>query len=75
MSNYSVLTCNRYTSEKTCDTIDEAIAWCAMRERDTNDGYARVVSHDGRLVADTSGPWKRDGMSAYERLEVSGDAL
>jgi hypothetical protein len=72
---FSVFTCNGYTSEKTTDTLSEAIAYCQMRERDSGDGFARVVSCEGRLVADAEGAYPARGLSAYERLESSGDAF
>lgn len=54
---YCIITCNGYTVEGTAATLLGAIAECARRETASGDGYARVVSHDGKLVADADGPF------------------
>jgi len=71
---YQVLTCNGYTTEQSCETLSEAISACIHKETVSNDGFVRVVSHNGRLIADCEGEWPVYGMSAYERQEVSSDA-
>lgn len=71
---YYVLTCNGYKIEQSCETLSEAIKVCGQNETASNDGFARVVSHNGKLVADIEGEWAEYDMSAYERLERSFDA-
>ena len=54
---YHVLTCNGYTIEATWPTLHEAITDCDKRERTTGDGYARIVSQDGQIIADADGAY------------------
>lgn len=53
--NYVVLTCNGYQVERRARTLSEAIGMCNELERLSNDGYARVVMLDGRIIADAEG--------------------
>ena len=71
---YQVLTCNDYITEQSCETLSEAILACIHKETVSNDGFCRVVSHNGRLVADSEGEWQVYNMSAYKRQERSFDA-
>lgn len=52
---YYVLTCNGYRVEALAATLRQAVGLCQSLERDAGDGYARVVSLDGRIVADAEG--------------------
>lgn len=54
---YHVLTCDGYHVEAVESTMRLAVARCRSLERESGDGYGRVVSHDGRLVADSEGPF------------------
>jgi len=70
---YYVLTCNGYTVEATAETLDEAVRLCSERELATLDSYARVVSYDGRLVADADGPREeRHGSPPYDAATATG---
>jgi hypothetical protein len=54
--SYYVLTCNGYKVEReNIPTLREAIAECIELERVANDGYVRVVTLDGQIVADAEG--------------------
>jgi hypothetical protein len=55
---YHVKTCNGYQIEGTFESLAEAIQFCRAREEKAQDSYARVVSCDGRLIADAAGEWK-----------------
>lgn len=59
----------------TATTVGEAVRLCRELELATNDGYAVCAWRGSRLVADAEGPVNSPGMSAYERLEASGDAF
>lgn len=54
---YSVLTCDGYRVESVWPTLHEAVAECGERERATGDGFARLVSLDGQLIADAEGSY------------------
>lgn len=70
----TILTCNGYTPEASTRDLSDAAGLCALLEEQASDGFARVASHDGQLIADSEGLWERHGLSAYERLECMGDA-
>lgn len=67
---FTILTCDGYTAEETAETLTGAIAACLRRERESGDTFARVVSHNGQLVADSEGAWRPRSMSTYERQEA-----
>ena len=52
---FLVKTCNGYRVEEVQSTIERAIAACRRREKDSADGFARVVELNGRHVADAEG--------------------
>jgi len=57
---YVVLTCDGYRRETEASTLRSAIRAAIDLERRTKDGFARVVSLDGRLVADAEGAYPRE---------------
>ena len=60
-----ILTCKNYRIEaRDLPSMEAAIKACGDLERAANDGYARVVSEDGMMVADA------DGEYAYESRYV-----
>lgn len=70
----TILTCNGYTAECSTRDVSDVAGVCALLEEQNNDGFARVASLDGRLIGDSEGLYESTGMTAYERLERSGDA-
>ena len=53
-----ILTCRNYHIEASdLPSVAEAIKQCDALERAANDGYARVVSVDGVMVADAEGEY------------------
>lgn len=57
-----ILTCRNYHIEASdLPSVAVAIKQCAALERAANDGYARVVSVDGVMVADADGEWPYEG--------------
>jgi len=53
-----VVTCKNYRIEATdLPSVEAAIKQCDALERAANDGYARVVSVDGVMVADAEGEY------------------
>ena len=60
---FLVLTCRDYSVEMRRPTAALAVEACRMLERETGDGYARIVSLYGRHVANADGPYPPDGYS------------
>ena len=57
-----ILTCKNYRIEaRDLRSMEAAIKACGDLERAANDGYARVVSEDGVMVADADGEWPYEG--------------
>ena len=57
-----ILTCKNYRIEASnLPSMEAAIKACGDLERASNDGYARVVSEDGVMVADADGEWSYEG--------------
>ena len=53
-----ILTCKNYHIEASdLPSVAAAIQQCDALERAADDGYARVVSVDGVMVADADGEW------------------
>lgn len=55
--NYSVLTCDGYRVEARAETLRAAVGLAGDLERQSGDGFARVVSLDGQIVADADGSY------------------
>lgn len=72
---FTIYTCNGYTAEASTRDVSDVAGLCALLEEQANDNYARVAGSDGQLCADSEGLWERSGLTAYERLEASGDAF
>jgi hypothetical protein len=53
--NYLILTCDGYHVECSAKTLREAVGLCNDLERSSNDGFARVVTLYGSIVADAEG--------------------
>lgn len=57
MGYYRVVTCDGFRVEATWPTLREAIADVRERERSSGDGWARVVTRDGQIIADADGSY------------------
>lgn len=75
---YYVLTCDGYKTETDSEgtalpfsTIDDAVAWCRQREEAVNDGFCRVVTCNGELVADAEGEWDLEAMNAPDPFDLA----
>ena len=52
---YRVLTCDGYVMESSWATLSEALGACRESERASADGFARVITLDGQIIADSDG--------------------
>ncbi len=68
---YTILTCNGYTAEASTRHASDVAGFCALLEEQSNDGFSRVASCNGQLVADSEGFWERRDLSPYERQLAS----
>lgn len=70
----TILTCDGYTAEASTRDLSDVAGLCALLEEQDAYSFSRVASLDGRLIADSEGFYELNGLTAYERIERSGDA-
>jgi hypothetical protein len=56
----AILTCNGYRVEATTNSIETAVRMCRELEDASADGYGRVVTQDGVIVADRDGEYPEE---------------